>query len=122
MVLGCALLAFSYNRFFLLALPILLVSGTSTILVVTASNIVLQHLVQEHLRGRVMSIFTMAFFGMLPLSALLAGGLAHVGGVQSVFLVSGIGAIAVGLAFRRQLPRLQQMARPVLAAKGLLSP
>jgi MFS family permease len=83
---------------------------------------VLQHLVPEHLRGRVMALFTMSFFGMLPLSALVAGGLAQVTGVRPVFVVAGFGAILVGSAFRRQLPRLQELARPVLAEKGLLSP
>ncbi len=121
LVIGAALLTFAYNPFFLAALPILVVSGASTILVVTASNMVLQHLVPEHLRGRVMALFTMSFFGMLPLSALIAGGLAHVAGVQLAFVVAGIGAIVVGQAFRRQLPRLQQLARPVLAEKGLLA-
>jgi len=121
LVLGAALVVFSYNPLFLVALPILLVSGTSTILVVTASNIVLQQLMPEHLRGRVMAFFAMAFFGMLPLGALVAGGLADVAGVQPVFILAGIGAIAVGLAFRRQLPRLREMVRPVLAEKGLFS-
>ena len=120
-VIGVALLAFSYNPFFLVALPILVASGTSTILVVVASNMILQHLVPEHLRGRVMALFTMSFFGMLPLSALVAGGLAHVVGVQPVFVLAGIGAIAAGQKFRLQLPHLQEMARPVLAEKGLLS-
>lgn len=118
--LGVALLAFSYNPFFLVALPILVMSGISTILVVTASNMVLQHLVPEHLRGRIMAFFTMSFFGMLPLGALVAGGLAHVAGVQLAFVVAGVGAIAVGQGFRRQLPHLQEIARPVLAEKGIL--
>lgn len=121
LAIGAALLAFSYNPYFLAALPILVVAGTSTILVVTASNMVLQHLVPEHLRGRIMALFTMSFFGMLPLSALAAGGLAQVAGVQLVFVAAGIGAIGVGQAFRRQLPRLQELARPVLAEKGILS-
>ena len=122
LVIGVASLAFSYNPLFLVALPILVVSGASTIIVVTASNMVLQHLVPEHLRGRVMALFTMSFLGMLPLSALVAGGLAHVAGVQLVFVVAGFGAILVGHAFRRQLPRLRELARPVLVEKGLLSP
>jgi MFS family permease len=113
-------LAFSYNPLFLVALPLLVVSGASTIIVVTSSNMILQHLVPEHLRGRVMALFTMSFLGMLPLSALVAGGLAHVAGVQLVFVVAGFGAIVVGQAFRRQLPRLQELARPVLAEKALL--
>jgi MFS family permease len=121
LVIGVASLAFSYNPLFLVALPILVVSGASTIIVVTASNMLLQHLVPEHLRGRVMALFTMSFLGMLPLSALVAGGLAHVAGVQLVFVVAGFGAIAVGQAFRRQLPRLRELARPVLIEKGLLS-
>jgi len=122
LVIGVVSLAFSYNPFFLVALPILVVSGASTIIVITASNMVLQHLVPEHLRGRVMALFTMSFLGMLPVSSLVAGGLAHVAGVQLVFVLAGVGAIAVGQAFRRKLPHLQEMARPVMAAKGLLSP
>jgi MFS family permease len=121
LAIGAALLAFSYNPYLILALPILVMSGTSTILVVTASNILLQHLVPEHLRGRVMAFFAMSFFGMLPLGALAAGGLADLAGVHLVFVVAGIGAIAVGLAFRHQLPRLREMARPVFAERGLLS-
>lgn len=121
LAIGVGLLAFAYNALFLVALPILVLSGTSTILVVTASNMLLQHLVPEHLRGRVMAFFTMSFFGMLPLSALVAGGLAHAIGVQPVFVLAGFAAIAVGYAFRRQLHRLRELARPVLAEKGLLS-
>jgi MFS family permease len=121
LVLGAASLSFSYNPLFLVALPILVVSGASTIIVVTASNILLQTLVPEHLRGRVMALFTMSFLGMLPVSALLAGGLAHVAGVQLVFVITGFGAIVVGRAFRVQLPRLRALARPVLVEKGHLS-
>ena len=115
LTLGAASLVFSYNPFFWLALPVLVVSGASTISVVTASNILLQHLVPENLRGRVMAVFTMSFLGMVPLGALAAGGLAKVAGVQLVFVISGLGAIAAGLTFRRHSPRLRELARPVLA-------
>ena len=123
LAIGVASVAFSYNPFFLVALPVLVVSGASTIIVITASNILLQHLVPEHLRGRVMALFTMSFLGMLPVSALLAGGLAHVAGVELVFVIAGFGTIIAGHAFRRQLPRLREMARPVLAEseKGVVS-
>lgn len=114
LAIGIASLVFSYNPFFPVALPVLAVSGASTIIVITASNILLQHLVPEHLRGRVMALFTMSFLGMLPLSALLAGALAQVAGVQLVFVIAGAGTIAAGHAFRRQLPRLRELARPVL--------
>ena len=120
--IGVALLLFAYNPYFLVALPILVISGGSSILVVTASNMVLQQLVPEHLRGRVMALFTMSFFGMLPVGALVAGAFAHVAGVHLVFVVTGFFALAAGQTLKRQLPRLREMARPVLVEKGLLSP
>ena len=62
-----------------------------------------------------MALFTMAFFGMMPVSALIAGGIAHVASVHVVFIVAGIGAVIAGLAFRRELPQLRVAAHPVLA-------
>jgi len=122
LAIGAASLVFSYNPFLWVALPVLVVAGASTIIVVTSSNMILQTLVPEHLRGRVMALFTMSFLGMLPVSALVAGALAHLASVQLVFVVAGLGAIAAGIAFRRQLLRLQEIARPVLVEKGLITP
>jgi len=115
LMLGAASLAFSYNPFFWVALPVLVFSGASTIGVVTASNILLQHVVPERLRGRIMALFTMSFLGMMPLGALAAGGLAHVAGVRLVFVIAGLGAIVAGITLTRRLPRLQVRVNQVLA-------
>jgi MFS family permease len=119
---GIACMAFAYNEFFPLALALLVVSGCATIIVATSCNMLLQHLVPENLRGRVMALYTMSFVGMLPIGSLGAGWLAHITGVQPVFALMGISALVMGEMLRRRLPSLQEEARPVLAQKGLSSP
>ncbi|MFA6445140.1 MAG: MFS transporter, partial [Sterolibacterium sp.] len=114
------LMAFAFCRNYPAALLLLVGVGFAFVLQNAPANSLLQELVPDHLRGRVMALFTMSFFGMLPLGALAAGGIAHWTGVRPVLLVAGLGALATGYAFRRQLPRLQELARPVLAEKGLL--
>jgi len=117
-----ASIAFAYNPFFSVALPLLVASGAATIIVITSCNMLLQHLVPENLRGRVMALYTMSFIGMLPVGSLLAGSLAQIVGVKPVFVASGITAIVVGYVLTRRLPELRAQARPVLAEKRLLSP
>lgn len=117
---GIASAAFSYNQLLTLAMPLLMASGFSLIIIVTSCNILLQTLVPEQLRGRVMAIYTMSFIGMLPVGSLLMGALAHRAGVQVTFLLAGVAAVAMAYALRRMLPQLRLEARPVLAEKGLL--
>lgn len=124
-VAGCfaaamASAAFSYNHIVWAAFPLLVVSGCGTIIVITSSNILLQSLVPDNLRGQVMALYSMAFIGMLPVASLAAGGLAHVVGVEPVFMVSGVLFAALGFTIRARLPHLRQQAHPVLHAKGLL--
>ena len=125
MVAGCfaagiASAAFAYNSLLWVALPLLIVSGCATIIIVTSSNILLQSLVPDNLRGRVMALYSMSFIGVLPVGSLVAGGIAHLVGVQPVFVVSGIVFVAMGFALKRKLPRLRQEAHPVFVEKGLL--
>jgi MFS family permease len=125
MVAGCvatafASIAFAYNHVTWVAFPLLVMSGCGTIIVVTSSNILLQSLVPDSLRGQVMALFSMAFFGIVPVASLLAGGLAHVVGVQPVFIVSGVLFAGLAVALWRKLPYLREQAHPVLHEKGLL--
>ena len=125
MVAGCvaaalASTAFAYNHVAWVAFPLLVVSGCGTIIVVTSSNILLQSLVPDSLRGQVMALFSMAFMGILPVASLVAGGIAHVVGVQPVFVVSGVLFAGLAVALRRKLPYLREQAHPVLHEKGLL--
>jgi MFS family permease len=118
---GSASAAFAYNPLLTLALPLLIVTGSATIIIVTSCNMVLQSLVSDHLRGRVMAFYTMSFIGVMPLGSLADGWLAHRIGVQPVFLLAGGMALIMGYAFWRKLPYLLREAHPVLSEKGLLS-
>jgi predicted MFS family arabinose efflux permease len=85
------------------------------VLLMASSNTVVQSLVEDHQRGRVMSIFTMAFTGTMPLGNLVAGALAGGFGARNTLLLSGVICIVVVLFFFRELPQLRQQAAPVLA-------
>jgi MFS family permease len=117
---GMASALFAYNHLLWLALPMLVISGCATIIIVTSSNILLQTLVPDNLRGRVMALYSMSFIGVLPLGSLVAGGIAHIVGVQPVFLGSGVIFAVMGFSLKRKLPLLRQEAHSVLREKGLL--
>jgi MFS family permease len=85
-----------------------------------ASNAVLQTIVEEEKRGRVMSFYTMAFFGMGPLGSLLAGALAGTIGILPTFLTFGAIALAASLVFATLLPELQRTIRPMYVRAGIL--
>src|SRR5438034_20242 len=73
---GLSLIAFSYSRWFWLSALLLLPIGFSMMVGMASSNTLLQVMVPDHLRGRVMAVYSMMFMGMAPFGALLAGGLA----------------------------------------------
>lgn len=105
---GIASAAFAYNLLLTLALPLLFVSGGTFIMIVTSCNILLQSLVPEHLRGRVMALYTMSFIGMLPLGSLVYGSLAHrIGSVKPVFVIAGIISLGYGYLLMRVMPQLR---------------
>ncbi len=76
-----------------LSLPLMLLTGFGMMQGLTASNTIIQTLVDEKMRGRVMSYYTMAFVGMAPFGSLLAGALAHAIGAPHTVIVSGIACI-----------------------------
>lgn len=114
---GVASAAFAYNRLLTIALPLLFVSGGSFIMIVTSCNILLQSLVPEHLRGRVMALYTMSFIGMLPLGSLVYGSLAHhIGSVKPVFVIAGVISVVYGYVLMKVMPNLRPLAQHILNA------
>ena len=85
-----------------------------------ASNTILQTLVDEDKRGRVMGFFTMAFFGTVPFGSLFAGAMADAIGVQTTILIGGISCVLGAALFFRALPDLKRAARPVLVRLGIV--
>jgi MFS family permease len=117
---GAGLVGFSLSRSLWLSLVLLLVTGLGFMVQMAASNTLLQTLVEDDKRGRVMSFYTMAFMGTAPFGSLLAGGLAHRIGAPRTLLLGGLGCIAAALWFASLLPRLRERVRPIYVHMGIL--
>jgi MFS family permease len=119
-VFGAGLIAFGFSHSLWLSLPIMLVTGFGMMQGITSSNTILQTLVDEKMRGRVMSYYTMAFVGMAPFGSLFAGALARVVGAQNTVIVSGIACISGGIWFFTRLPRIRKEIRPIYERLGII--
>src|SRR5260221_828071 len=120
MLFGCGLIAFSLSRTLALSLVLMVVTGTGFMVQLASSNTVIQTIVREDMRGRVMAFYTMAFMGTAPFGSLLAGGLAARVGAPHTILLGGGVCILGGVAFSRQLPRLRELVVPIYVERGIL--
>jgi MFS family permease len=118
---GLGLIVFTAAPAYALSLAILLVVGFCWMVLIAASNTVLQSLAAERMRGRVMSLFSMMLVGMAPFGSLLAGALADRFGAPLVVATGGLCCAAAALWFARLLPRLRAAAIPVLIRRGIIS-
>jgi MFS family permease len=117
---GIGLIAFGLSRITWLSMALLLIAGFGMMQGVTASNTILQTLVDERMRGRVMSYYTMAFVGMAPFGSLFAGALAHAIGAPRTVMVSGVACIAGSLWFWSQLKSIRTHMRPIYERLGII--
>jgi MFS family permease len=117
---GAGLIAFSYSRVLWLSLLLMVVTGLGFMVQMAASNTVLQTIVDEDKRGRVMSFYTMAFMGTAPFGSLLAGYVADRIGAPHTLLFSGLGCILAALWFAHTLPALRRDVRPIYVRAGIL--
>ncbi len=117
---GAGLIGFSLSRSLWLSLLLLLATGTGFMVQMAASNTVLQTLVEDDKRGRVMSFYMMAFMGTAPFGSLLAGGVAHRIGAPATLAAGGVGCILAAAWFARLLPALRQSVRPLYVRMGIL--
>lgn len=119
-ILGIGLIAFSFSRFLPISLLTMLLIGLGTILQIASSNTVLQTIVEEDKRGRVMSLFTMSFLGMTPFGNLLGGALAERIGAPTTLVIDGIVCIVGSIFFARQLPSLKKLVLPIYEKRGII--
>jgi MFS family permease len=117
---GVSLIAFSISSNLWLSLALLPFAGVGFIVTLAATNTVLQSVVPEALRGRVMAFYTMAFLGTAPIGSLFAGIAAERIGAQTTIAIGGVACLMGGLWFYSTLPRLRAIIRPVYAERGLL--
>jgi len=117
---GAGLIAFSFSRNEILAAAVLTVVGAGFILQMAATNTVLQTLVDDRIRGRVMAFYTMAFFGSAPIGSLLAGVVADRIGAETTIGICGGVCVLTGLWFAGKLPKLRAIVHPIYVERGIL--
>jgi MFS family permease len=117
---GVGLIAFGLSTHLWLSLPLMFLTGFGMMQGLTSSNTIIQTLVEEKMRGRVMSYYTMAFVGMAPFGSLLAGALANLIGAPGTVIVSGIACICGGIWFWSRLPHIRREMRPIYERLGIV--
>ena len=112
--MGVALVAFSFSRSFWISAALLVPVGFCMMSEMASSNTLIQSLIPDAMRGRVMSLYAMMFMGMAPVGALLAGSLAARIGAPATIAGGGIVCLAGALVFARHLPHLRSEARQMI--------
>jgi MFS family permease len=119
-VFGLGLMAFSYSHFLWLSLLLMSVTGFGIMVQMASSNMILQHIVEDRKRGRVMSFFAMAVMGTAPFGSLLAGTLAGKIGAPATLFLCGASCVLGSMAFSSRLPSLQEELAPVYVQKEII--
>jgi MFS family permease len=117
---GASLIAFSLSRRLWLSLLVLPLVGGGMMIETASTNTVIQTIVDERLRGRVMAFYTMAFMGTAPIGSLLAGALAaRIGSAWTIF-AGGVACLIAAFWFSRRLPALREIVRPIYITRGII--
>jgi len=119
-IFGIGLIAFSLSRVLWLSLAMMLLTGFGMMVQMASSNTVLQTIVDDDKRGRVMSFYTMAFMGTAPFGSLLAGGLASRIGAPNTLMIGGVCCILGSFIFASKLSILREMVRPIYVRMGII--
>jgi len=121
-VFGLGLIGFGFSHVFWLSMVMVLIAGMGMMQGMAASNTIIQTLVPEDKRGRVMSYYTMAFMGMAPFGSLLAGTMAHAVGAPLTVIANGVAVLLGAAWFTTRLPTLRRVIRPIYRQMGILPP
>jgi MFS family permease len=120
-VFGAGLILFAFSRSLVLSLLVLPAIGAGMMITMAATNTIIQTVVEEELRGRVMAFYTMAFLGTAPIGSLLAGVAADRIGPERTIMFGGVCCLAAAVWFARRLPELRALVRPIYVARGVLA-
>ncbi|MBI2252014.1 MAG: MFS transporter [Armatimonadetes bacterium] len=120
-VFGIGLILFSLSRFLWISLLLMLLIGLGMIMQMASSATILQTIIDDDKRGRVMSIYAMAFIGIAPFGSLLAGSLAGKLGAQNTLFASGCLVILGAILFAIKLPALRKEIHPIYLKMGIIS-
>jgi MFS family permease len=116
---GISLFCFSFSTSFWLSAALLLPAGYSMMLQMACSNTLIQTMVPDGLRGRVMALYSMMFMGMAPIGAFVGGAMAHRVGAPITVATGGVACVFGAIWFWRALPAMRIEARRLIVAQGL---
>jgi MFS family permease len=119
-LLGLGMMAFAWSRHLALSVPILFVTGGSMVVQMAACNTVLQTLVEDDKRGRVMAIFSMCFMGITPFGSILAGYVGTWIGPARTLAIAGAACLVGGALFAFKLRAMRPLVRPIYVKRGVL--
>ena len=119
---GVGLIGFGLSRWLWLSMVLMLICGFGMMQQMAASNTIIQTIVEDNKRGRVMSFYTVAFAGMAPFGSLLAGGLANRLGAPYTVMFNGACCIVGAAWFATRLPGIRNFIRPIYRDLGILPP
>jgi len=119
-VFGAGLIAFSLAPALWLALPCLFLAGFGFMVQMASSNTIIQTIVDDEKRGRVMSFYMMAFLGTAPFGSLIAGSMSEQIGAAHTLQMGGACCLVAAAWFARSLPALRQVVRPIYVRLGIL--
>ena len=117
---GASLMLFAASRQLWLSWLLLIVTGFCFMQQLASSNTVLQTLVDDEKRGRVMSFYSMAFQGVAPFGSLIAGAVATHIGAPHTLMIGGAICICAAALFAAQLPTLRPLIRPIYIKRGII--
>lgn len=117
---GAALAVLAWSPTIWVALPLLTVIGFGLLVTAVSINMILQTIVDDDKRGRVMSFYTAALLGIAPFGSLAAGAAADAVGVAVIITVGGVSCIAGALYLARQRPRIRKHIRPIYQRLGII--
>jgi MFS family permease len=120
MLFGTSLMIFASSHVLWISLLILPVTGFGMMQLMASSNTILQTVVEDEKRGRVMAFYSMAVMGMTPFGSLLAGSLAAHIGAQRTILFGGALSMLAGLWFASKLPAIRAVVRPTYVRLGII--
>jgi MFS family permease len=119
-VFGVGLIGFGLSQVFWLSMIAVFIAGMGMMQGMAASNTVIQTIVTDDKRGRVMSYYTMAFMGMAPFGSLLAGSMAHKMGAPLTVILNGVVVLVGATWFTTRLPALRRQIRPIYQEMGII--
>ncbi|HEX7533723.1 MAG TPA: MFS transporter [Syntrophales bacterium] len=120
-IFGIGIIAFSFSSILIVSLSMMFLTGFGMIVQIASGNTILQSIVEEDKRGRVMSIYTTAIIGLAPIGNLFAGLLASWIGAPTTLILSGLACIIGSLLFALKLPQIRKKVRPIYVKMGIIS-